>query len=89
MRTLDEADPSTGWLEEAPAGALDRRLLVQDRFWIDPWGRRHRLEDLTDEYRSHILETLIDMELERWSPASELAARWPQAPSIAGPPFVS
>lgn len=60
----EEANPSNGWPATAQVGAFDRRLLVQDRIWIDPYGTTHNLEDLSDDHRNLILGTLLDMELE-------------------------
>jgi hypothetical protein len=70
VRTLREADPESGWPAAAAVGALDRRLLLQDKIWIDPHGVIHRLENLGEEHALHVLETLLDMELEL-----EMAAR--------------
>lgn len=64
IRTQQEAEPDTGWPDAAPVGGLDRRILLQDKIWIDPFGQIHRLDELSQAYRAHIVDTLIDMDLE-------------------------
>jgi hypothetical protein len=45
---------------------LDQRVFSQAVWWVDRFGRPHRLDDMSQEYRQNVLTFLLDSAQQRW-----------------------
>lgn len=52
-------------------GTFDRRVLDQDKVWVDILRQSHQISDLTDEYLCNVI-AFIEENAWRWAPEEEV-----------------
>lgn len=57
-RSLADADPAAGWLDDVDPGTMQSLVILQTKVWVDVDGRARRLEDLASEERAALIRHL-------------------------------
>lgn len=60
VESLADADPSTGWPDQAKPRMFDKRALLQTQLWIDIRAVAHRVDDMSHDHRANVIEMLLD-----------------------------